>query len=314
MACACLPDPDAALARLAEDYIAQTYEHEPGQMPDPARTSADFAAKLDDHFAGREAQILSHPRMRLHVLASRGRRLLHSRLHRHPADRPEPRAWLGLGFGAAFAANALSRRALGGWLERVVFSDARTPLPLALEAADELRTTRAELSVANLRRAVLASCAIPYWLRAVQDIPGAPPGAYWDGGLTDYHLHWPYQGLNQGSVPHPAAGSGSALVLYPHFQPRLVPGWLDKAHTRRHRPGRGLDNLILLTPSQAWVAERLPGAKLPDREDFKTHVDDVPTRMRLWREALGESQRLADEFQAWLQAGTPLDRVQPLLA
>jgi hypothetical protein len=29
-------------------------------------------------------------------------------------------------------------------------------------------------------------------LQAVHDIPGAPPGAYWDGGITDYHLHLDY--------------------------------------------------------------------------------------------------------------------------
>ena len=39
---------------------------------------------------------------------------------------------------------------------------------------------------------ILASCSIPFWLDAVHDIPGAPRGAYWDGGITDYHLHLPY--------------------------------------------------------------------------------------------------------------------------
>jgi hypothetical protein len=33
MACACLPDADAALAELAEDYITQSYPHAPGRMP-----------------------------------------------------------------------------------------------------------------------------------------------------------------------------------------------------------------------------------------------------------------------------------------
>jgi hypothetical protein len=313
MASACLPDADAALALLARDYIAQTYEHEPGQMPDPARTSRDFGAKLHEHFGGREALLLHHPRFRLHVLASRGRRLLH-RLNGHPAHRPEPRAVLGLGFAAAFAANALSRRALGGWLERVVFSDPREALPLRL---DDVATRRVALDVANLQPAVLASCSIPFWLRAVQDIPGAPRGVYWDGGLTDYHLHWPYAGLNGAAQP-PGAGvttgdDRAALVLYPHFQPRLVPGWLDKAHTRRHRHTPGLDNLVLLCPSRAWIAT-LPGAKLPDREDFKRHVDDDAARMLLWQRGLAESQRLADEFAEWLARGAPVERVLPLVA
>jgi hypothetical protein len=25
-------------------------------------------------------------------------------------------------------------------------------------------------------------------LKSVHNIPGAPPGAYWDGGMTHYHL------------------------------------------------------------------------------------------------------------------------------
>jgi hypothetical protein len=231
---------------------------------------------------------------------------------------------LGLGFAAAFAANAVSRRALGGWLERVVFSDPREALPLLL---DDVATRRVALDAANLQPAVLASCSIPYWLRAVRDIPGAPPGVYWDGGLTDYHLHWPYADLNTGlngahtpgtderqgaGLARPEASAArAALVLYPHFQPRLVPGWLDKAHTRRHRPGRGLDNLVLLCPSRAWIAS-LPGAKLPDREDFKRHVDDDAARMALWQRGLAESQRLADEFAEWLAQGAPVDRVLPL--
>jgi hypothetical protein len=143
---------------------------------------------------------------------------------------------------------------------------------------------------------------------------------YWDGGLTDYHLHWPYAGLAGGLRAGPAgdarptgADDRAALVLYPHFQPRLVPGWLDKAHKRRHRPTRGLDNLVLLCPSRAWIAT-LPGAKLPDREDFKRHVDDDAARMALWQRGLAESQRLADEFAEWLARGAPADRVLPLVA
>jgi hypothetical protein len=52
--------------------------------------------------------------------------------------------------------------------------------------------------------------------RARGDIPGAPPGAYWDGGITDYHLH-----LDYASAPHDTNDATDAprLVLYPHFQP-----------------------------------------------------------------------------------------------
>jgi hypothetical protein len=314
MASACLWDAEVSLERLGVDYIAQRYDHQPGRLPEAAQTSLAFGAKLTEHFGGREAEILAHPRFRLHVLASRGRRWLHHVGGRQA--RPERRSALVLGFAAAYAANSLSRRALGGWLERVVFSDPREPLPLAL---DDYTTRRAVLSAANLQPAVLASCSIPFMLRAVRDIPGAPPGAYWDGGLTDYHLHWAYTGLNRGestdagTAPDDAASHRAALVLYPHFQPRLVPGWLDKKHLRRHVHTAGLDNLLLLCPSPAWIAS-LPGAKLPDRDDFTRLIDDDDTRMALWRRALAESQRLADEFAQWLQQGTPLHRVTPLVA
>ena len=53
-------------------------------------------------------------------------------------------------------------------------------------------------------------------LEGIANIPRAPTGIYWDGGIIDYHLHLPY---------HQAKG----LVLYPHFTDRIVPGWLDKA-------------------------------------------------------------------------------------
>ena len=41
------------------------------------------------------------------------------------------------------------------------------------------------------------------WLDAVDDIPGTPRGAYWDGGITDYHLHLDYAQMQQGLVLHP---------------------------------------------------------------------------------------------------------------
>jgi hypothetical protein len=131
----------------------------------------------------------------------------------------------------------------------------------------------------------------------VHDLPGAPRGAYWDGGITDYHLHWPWSGLD------------APIVLVPHFQPSLVPGWLDKALTSRHRPTAGLDNVLLLCPRTDWIAS-LPNAKLPDRQDFKALA--VEQRQRDWRLAVQHSRQLADEFEAWLASGAPADAVRPL--
>jgi hypothetical protein len=277
MACACLPDADAALAELAEDYITQRYEHAPGKAPTPATVSKAFGAKLQERLGRRAAEVLSHPQRRLHVFTSRGRHLL----------RREGRVRTPLGYIGAFATNALHRRALGAWLERVVFSDPREPVPLPL---DDFRTASVMLDGGNLAASILASCSIPFWLQAVHDVPGGPRGAYWDGGITDYHLHLPYARMERG------------LVLYPHFQSQVVPGWLDKALKHRHRASPALSNVVVLAPTAAWIAS-LPGGKLPDRADFKTYAEDDPARMRVWRQALAESQRLADEFAEWVGSG-----------
>ncbi len=272
MACACLPDADAALRQLADDYIAQRYEHEPGKAPRPRHVTELFAAKLDQRFGGREAEVLSHPRFRLHVFTSRGVRVLAR----------DGRVRTPLGYLGAFASNAISRRAMGGFLERVIFSDPRDRLPVPTH---DYRTRHVTLATDNLARSILASCTIPFWLEAVDAIAGAPPGPYWDGGITDYHLHLDYAALHEG------------LVLYPHFQKTLVPGWLDKALRHRHRASARLANVVLLSPSPEWVAT-LPGAKIPDRNDFKAWGDDHDGREKAWRRATDESVRLADEFEA----------------
>ena len=270
MVSAAMPDPDAALQRLAHDYIHQRFNVPEGTLPDAAEVSRVFRSLLQGQFAGCEAALLAQPRYRLHVFTSRGR---------GPLLRREARLRSALGYGAAFFSNLASRRALGAWLQRVVFSDPRTPLPFAL---DGLATHQAELTGANLAPAVVASGSIPFVLQAVHDIPGAPRGAYWDGGITDYHLHLNY------------AAMGEGLVLYPHFQRQVVPGWLDKGLRHRHRATPALDNVVLLAPSPDWVAT-LPGAKLPDRQDFRTFLRDNPTRIQRWQAALADSAQLADE-------------------
>jgi hypothetical protein len=281
MAAACLDDADRALQRLADDYIESDYSRAGGQVPTARSVSQDFSDTLHHHFDGREAELLSHPHWRLHVVTSRGRHLL----------RRENRLATPLGFMTAFAANAVSRRALGGWMERVVFSDLRDALPLPLT---DFRTRTVRLDVDNLVRAIMASCSIPFWMRAVHDIPGAPPGAYWDGGITDYHLHWRYDGLEHG------------LALYPHFQSAVVPGWLDKSLRHRHRATPALDRLVVLAPNPAWIAT-LPGGKLPDRSDFKRYGKDLKARQAAWRGAVSEGQRLADEFASLVESGAPIE-------
>jgi hypothetical protein len=285
MATGCLQTPAAAFVQMADDYIRQEYEHAPGKPPKASHVSAVFGARLAERFGPVADGLLAHPRYRLHVFTSRGRHLI----------RRVGRFRTPLGYLGAFATNAVSRKAMGGWLERVVFSDLRDPLPLRLA---DYRTHVVPLEARNLQPAILASCSIPFWLEAVHDIPGAPRGAYWDGGITDYHLHLDYASMSEG------------LVLYPHFQKTVIPGWLDKAFRHRHRATARLDNVVVLSPEPEWV-KTLPGGKLPDRSDFQRFADDVPARVAAWTRAVQQSARLRDDFAGWLDGSVPID-VRPL--
>jgi hypothetical protein len=283
MATACLDEAVPAFERLERDYIAQDYELEPGRKtPTVRHVSERFAQNLQSFYGGRVEQVLGHTRYRLHVLTSRGRHLL-SREHRVGTP---------LGYLGAYLSNGVHRRALGAWLERVVFSTGPDPQALSLPFDDgDFRTRQVHLTADNFYPALQASCSIPFMLQAVHDIPGAPRGAYWDGGITDYHLHLDYASAH----PH-------GLVLYPHFQKAVVPGWLDKAWRWRHGATAFLDNTIVLAPDPDWV-RGLPNGKLPDRNDFARYGVDLAGRMQAWTRAAAASTQLADEFAAWADSG-----------
>ena len=101
------------------------------------------------------------------------------------------------------------------------------------------------------------------------------------------------------------------LVLYPHFQSQVVPGWLDKVWKQRHKATSALDNVVVLSPRQEWV-QTLPQGKLPDRKDFQSFGEDLPARQRVWRQALAQSQQLADEFAQFTLSPSPR-LVEPLV-
>jgi hypothetical protein len=298
MATACLEQPAAAFARLEHDYIHQHYDLQPGEKrPAADRVSALFGQNLAAFFGGQEARVLGHPRYRLHILASHGRQLLRTE---HPWRTP-------LGYLGAYLSNAVYRRALGAWLERVVFSSPGADLPFA---SDDFPTRRVALSAANFQPALQASCSIPFVLRSVTDIPGAPAGSYWDGGITDYHLHLNYaaryHAIESRAISPITTGptAPNGLVLYPHFQQAVVPGWLDKHLRWRHQATPFLDSMVLLAPDPDWVS-RLPRGKLPDRTDFTYFGANLAGRVQAWQAAVSASAQLADEFEAWLQRPDP---------
>ncbi|HEX4944428.1 MAG TPA: patatin-like phospholipase family protein [Usitatibacteraceae bacterium] len=298
-AAACRPDAAEGLRELARLYIEQRYPPRPGA----ALVTRKVREMLAELFDGHDAEILASQGYRLHILAVRGRGLL-------SRDAGMRRT---LGFGAAVFANLAGRRHLRHFLERTVFHDARdwpsflddakvagSLLPASGAAPirfDAFRTHAVALDRDNLREALVASAAIPMVIEAVPDIPRAPSGVYWDGGLIDYHLHLPYS-------------RSDGLVLYPHFTDRIVPGWLDKALPWRRARDEWLDNVVLVSPSREYLAA-LPSGRLPDRSDFRRFESDFEGRVARWRRAIAESARLGDEFLAFAERPDPA-RVLPL--
>lgn len=259
MACAAQPDPVAALDRLADAYTAQHYPPKPTPH-DVSRECERIVLEVLGH-----APQLSE---RLCVITSRSRGLLHDR-------------YSGPRFAAAALANAAARRHLAPFFERIVFSGA----PLPWDPFDGFGLARVALSDANRAQALLASGTIPLLAEPVRDIPGSARGLYWDGGIVDYHVFWPWNTL-------------PGLVLYPHFIDSIVPGWLDKSLPWRRARGVRLDNLVLLAPSAAFRS-RLPGGRLPERQDFYRFGVDHAARIGAWKRAMRECELLAEAFQAF---------------
>ena len=290
MATACMPDSQAGLLRLENDYIHQHYALKPGEkFPSAQQVSDSFRENLDVFYGGVIESLLTHPRYRLHVLTSRGKGLLK---REHALLSP-------LGYGAAYLSNVIHRKAMGAWLERVVFSSSGA-LPFGTH---DYPTRHLALTPGNFMDVLQASCAIPFVLKSVHNIEGAPSGAYWDGGITDYHLHLDWQ-----TSASPAKQRG--LVLYPHFQKSVVPGWLDKSLKWRHKATSFLDNTVVLAPNPEWV-QTLPNGKLPDRKDFSTYGQNLQSRVKVWQAAVSASEQMVEEFATWLRQ-PQMSKVQDL--
>lgn len=270
-----------ALARFEDAYLEQSYSARPDVAEISAKSREILQYVLGDPGIG---EILAHPRLRLHILAVRSRRLTSS-------DR---RAFLASGLVAAACANAISRRSLGMFFCRSLFYDPRDLPPFYNASGFPLE--RIPLSQHNLADAIVATGSIPMVLSGVRNIHGAPPGIYRDGGVIDYHLDLPL-------------AEPDRLTLYPHFFPQLIPGWFDKRLRWRRPDPLHTDRTILICPSPQFVA-RLPYGRVPDRRDFLRLPPEE--RMRSWRAVVSACRELADDLSEVLAKGDLASRLQPL--
>ena len=271
MTAAAQADPLAALDRLQEAYIHQTYPSgaTPAQVAEGVRVIAEAVAgdgTLD-------------PAVPLRVLVAHATHRLRGRNDR-------------LTFAGAALANLRSRDRLGGYLRRLVFqSGPPTALDAVWSMCDAFGASPLALNAANLRPALTATGSIPIACAPVRDIPGLPRGDYWDGGLIDYHLHLPYHTLG-------------GITLYPHFADHIAPGWLDKHLPWRRADGQWLQSVLLVSPSPALLRQ-LPNGKLPDRHDFYRYEGNDARRFAVWQQAVGECQRMVEQFSRWVEDPDP---------
>ncbi|TXS94282.1 patatin-like phospholipase family protein [Parahaliea maris] len=281
--CLALEDPAAAVTRLQQAYLYQQYS----AKPDIAEVSTASGRILQELLGERgEIQVAANPRIHSHIVTARGR---------GPAA-ADAGPLLASAMAAAALGNTLHRQVLRLGFQRVVFHSDSRPAP-GLRLAD-FQTRYSPLGEDNLKAALHASGAIPFVLTGERDIPGAPRGQYWDGGIIDYHFDL-------------AQYRGDGLLLYPHFRPDITPGWFDKFLPWRTRPlqRQAVDNLVLLCPNPDWVAQ-LPLGKIPDRSDFQRLPAEE--RVRYWETCVEQSRALAEEFAALVAGSDPLAGVTVL--
>ena len=280
-----------ALHTFAKAYSEQYY---------PKKITASYITAyardlINNLFVGYVNDVLTHPHYRLHVLAVRGKGILAR----------EARGRTHAGYAMAAVANMVGRKHLRHFLDRTwfysgpqEFAPFNTGSLTGRQKFDPFHTEYTRLGESNFANALIASGSIPLILEGVKHIDGAATGTYWDGGIIDYHLHLPY-------------AQRDGLVLYPHFTNKIVPGWLDKMLPWRKASGAWLDNVVLVSPSRAYL-DRLPMKKLPDRNDFSRFMHDYEGRLQYWRLAMDESARLRDELATLIESGKIVDRLTPI--
>ena len=277
MACACQNDPINALENFYHSYVNQRYDSEP---------TAEDIQKVCNHIVKETLgsngvdEILNNPKKRLHVITSRSK-------FGYPKDKIKRKYY------EIVLANTLGRRNLNRYFERCIFSN--TNHGIVDTEDDLLETKEIKVSKEDLPNAMLASGAIPGVIEPVQNIKSAP-GIHWDGGVTDYHLDLPYK-MDDG------------IILYPHFENRILAGWLDKFVPFRKTRKKNLENMLLLYPSKSFV-QSLPMKKITERVDFETYFLKDDERIDLWNKTADQCKILAEEFENIVNGQLDLSKVE----
>lgn len=279
--CLTQKDPVAAINSLAKHYSETVYSDKP-----TVAEISEKAVRLINTILPESAQqeVLTNPNRKAHFIVARCKN----------AVAYENQALQMLGLGLSAGANIFSRRLLNLFYERFVFSVPERKLQF--NDPSHLETAVVNLSKNNLIDALLASGAIPGILKGIENIKGAAPGMYRDGGVTDYHFDLNFT-------------QGNKLVLFPHFYSRPIPGWFDKSLKWRHPHRSSFENVVMVVPSEEFIAT-LPYCKIPDRHDFTKMTAEQ--RLPYWKTVLSETDRLGEAFMALTNHSKLMEVIKPL--
>lgn len=280
MTSALTSNPTAAIDRLRSAYANYVYDEE---------ISAVEITKACKHFInemiGDETEyILNHDRRNIHVVTARGKGLLNSK----------NKALLYTGFGMSFLGNAGSRNSLKYSAERTLFSNTNE-LPYNDEE-DSLPTIQHQLTKENLLPALQASGTIPFMMQQQYGIPGGKKGAYWDGGMTDYHISLPY--------------NIEGFVLHPHFYPFVYQGWFDKLLPwKRYASKEQMSKVILVSPSESFV-NSLPRKRIAEMKDAQYFGIEQDKRIKYWNNIADRSLELGASLKTLIESDRLMDVVE----
>jgi hypothetical protein len=276
MACYAQQNPLASFREFEQLYINQRYS----EKLIPAEITTYIDKVLSQLFSPNRAKhIVANPLRKLHVVAVRNRKFLNGR------------SKLAQGFGllTAAAGNLLSSKVVEALYPRVIISPQESTTPYFI------KPETIELNAENLSQSLVASGAIPMVMEPTK-VPGGKDRWYWDGGLVDYHFSGPFN-VEDG------------LVFYPHFFPKITPGWLDKAIPWRKAKAHNYDNVVMLAPSEEFIA-KLPYGKIPDRKDFENLSNDE--RESYWNTVLEATNQLVEDLHTALEKDGARSAVMPI--
>ena len=276
------PEPEKRYYQLLNSYISMVLT----QKDTPQNILGTLQWVIDSYVEDSAVPFaLANKKYRLSIIAARAKYLAASEMKLIQA----------FGLATAFALNACKPSWLSAMFQRVVFHSGTMPPPMCLNG--DFVGIALPLNEANFKSALLASSAVPLAVAGVKNIFGAPRGVYRDGGLVDYHLNQHYGGTGKGEI---------ALMF--HHEARLIPSWLDRRLVYRGPSTTMTKNLLMIHPTEEFV-KRLPGGRIPTREDFHEYAAHPPERMKRWWEVVRASEHLGEEFLELLQGDKLRDAV-----